>query len=142
MADGSLARFLSRGSNQLLWLRVGLFLAGLNGAMAIMGLAIGFHGGAINPDWVLMDIEQAAQMQMIHALAILALAALVREFNCACMGIIMLIFLIGIICFCGGLYAAGFYHEELGVKIAPYGGAAFILGWLWIAAMGFKRARV
>lgn len=141
MADGSLSRFLTKGNNHQLWQRLGLVLAGINGAMAVMGLALGYHGAVINADWVLMDITIAAQFQMIHALAILALAALAREFSCACVGMIMLIFMLGIIGFSGGLYAVGFWHEAWGAKIAPYGGVAFIIGWLWLGALGFKQMR-
>ncbi|MDI9350296.1 MAG: DUF423 domain-containing protein [Candidatus Symbiobacter sp.] len=141
MADGSLSRFLTKGSNHRVWLRLGLFLAGVNGAMGLMGWALSYHGAAINPHWGLAEIDLASRMQFFHALAFLALAILAREFRCACVGLIMILFLIGIMCFCGGLYGIGFFQAEWGTKITPYGGAAFIFGWLWLVALSFKKFR-
>ena len=141
MADGSLARFLHEGRNQQFWLRVGLFLSGINGALAVMGLALGYHGVAINPNWIAQDIQLAAQFQLWHSLALLALILLGREVGINNVGSVMLMFEIGILCFSGGLYAIGFFHAEWGGKIAPYGGVAFMIGWLLLALMAFKRVR-
>ena len=109
----------------------GALLAGL----AIMAGAYGAHGGetALSQDqarWV----AKAAQYQMYHGLALLAVAwactqwpEQVRLFQASgCL------FLIGIICFSGSLYLMAFTGTNLG-HITPLGGLAFIIGWFLLA---------
>ncbi len=78
-------------------------------------------------DW----ISTAAQYQMYHSLALIALSALMtsagktRLFSLVCYS-----FLIGILLFSGSLYLLVATQWKWLVFLTPIGGFAFILGWL------------
>jgi uncharacterized membrane protein YgdD (TMEM256/DUF423 family) len=110
-----------------------LLLAGLNGAMAIAFAAWGAHGiDGQAAQWV----ERASQFQLIHAVALLALARpcgegwrLVRP----AAGLMVA----GVVLFSGSLYL-----KALGIGLpipmaTPIGGISMILAWLLLGAAGW-----
>jgi uncharacterized membrane protein YgdD (TMEM256/DUF423 family) len=122
--------------------RLVLAFAGLAGAFAVAGDAAARHLLAFDPARAEFA-STAARYGLIHALALLALAALLRQAapgaarlglaaSCWC-------FIAAILLFCGGLglLAAGFSPNL--VWMVPAGGSLFILGWavLFIAALAF-----
>ncbi|MDR3441368.1 DUF423 domain-containing protein [Telmatospirillum sp.] len=106
-------------------------------------MAVGFgayaaHGFPDAPEaaqWV----DKASRYQMYHALALLALAGLQRgDGRLACLAGIL--FVAGTLLFCGALY--GLALTSLPVAwVAPFGGSAFILGWLALAAAAILEKR-
>ena len=86
--------------------------------------------------------ELATRYQMYHALALLFVALLlsraetVQSFLTAS----GFAFIIGVLLFCGSLYALSFSGIKVLGAITPLGGVAFIVGWvcLAIAAWGYK----
>src|SRR5262249_29041269 len=108
--------------------------AGLNGIVAVGAGAVGSPLLARDPraaGWMSLG----AQYEMVHALARLAVALLAREavaqgyLLCGAGGL----FLAGCILFSGGLYDLALAGPTLLGRIVPYGGIAFMLGWLLLA---------
>jgi uncharacterized membrane protein YgdD (TMEM256/DUF423 family) len=103
-------------------------LAGMAGASAVLLGAFGAHG--------LRDMLDAAQLQLWHtaveyhfwhALA-LALAVLCGGRKAA--RIAMFAFGLGIVLFSGSLYALALGANRMVGIITPFGGVAFIVGWI------------
>lgn len=113
-------------------------LVGLAGASAVLFGAFGAHAlrGVLDADhrelWHI-----AVQYHFWHALA-LALAAYAgrgRAGRCA-----VAAFAIGIVLFCGSLYALALGAPRWTGLITPFGGVAFIVGWIALG-MGLGRSR-
>jgi uncharacterized membrane protein YgdD (TMEM256/DUF423 family) len=112
---------------------VWLMLAGFNGAVAIAFAAWGSHG--LEGDaarWVGL----ASQFQLLHAVALLALARLCGErrrlFRPAA-----ILMMAGLVMFCGSLYL-----KALGVAlpipmVTPLGGTSLMVSWLMLGAGGW-----
>ena len=74
--------------------------------------------------------ELAARYQMYHALALLAVAWANERFPGGASRASGWAFLIGILIFCGSIYAMAFGAPRWFGAITPIGGLAFLLGWL------------
>ena len=113
-----------------------LSVAAVNGALAVIAGAFAVHAlKASLPGAMLEIFKTGAQYHLIHALA-LGLAALapgVWARRAAAL------FFIGIVLFSGSLYALALTRiHAIGIA-TPFGGLAFILGWLALAMAGLKR---
>ena len=111
-----------------LWICAGA----LNGLLAVALGAFAAHGleGRLSPeslDW----IETGARYELIHAVALLAVAALAhREIKPSIfLGVVGWAFLIGTILFCGTLYAMSLGGLTGLSLVVPVGGAGFLIGW-------------
>jgi len=110
----------------------GIVLAALNGACAVAAGAYGAHSEFINDASRIM-FNTSVQFQMWHALALLGVGCLLRVQNGASNKFYILsslLFIIGIILFCGSLYLYGLTGERLFSGSAPAGGLCLIAGWL------------
>ncbi|MCS7100424.1 MAG: DUF423 domain-containing protein [Burkholderiaceae bacterium] len=112
-----------------------LLLGGLFGAVGVAASALAAHAlKARLPAEALTWVETAARMQLVHALALLAVAALLPRWPGTLASAAGWCFVAGTVLFCGSLYvlaaggARGFAHA------APLGGLAFVAGWLLLAA--------
>ncbi len=89
----------------------------------------------------------AAQYQFYHGLALLGLAALDGRLASRLVSFVRILFLLGILCFCGSLYLLA-AREMLGIQgltrvlgpITPLGGLMFIAGWAVILIGSFRKA--
>lgn len=118
-----------------------MLLAGLFGAVAVAAGAFASHGLAAVRDAHAVDLwKTASQYQMVHAMAILVLAALRRALpgQARWLAASGLCFAIGCVLFPGALYALGWYGPSAMGAVAPIGGLAFILGWLLTGIAGFR----
>jgi uncharacterized membrane protein YgdD (TMEM256/DUF423 family) len=109
--------------------------------------------GAFAAHWLKENINTAAlanfhtavNYQMIHALAVLFMAALPLRFHSRLFRFAYYAFLTGIILFSGSIYLlatreiTGWYWSWIG-PVTPLGGLMFIAGWvlLILAAIGVK----
>ncbi|MCU0709263.1 MAG: DUF423 domain-containing protein [Pirellula sp.] len=126
--------------NTFRWL---LLLAGISGAIAVGIGAIGAHSlpkqlekRGLSPELITKKLEQCelgVRYQMYHALAILSIALWGRSAGARLLGIACVLFLLGTLCFSGGLYSIVFADEIIHWSIVPIGGSTLILGWLCVA---------
>jgi uncharacterized membrane protein YgdD (TMEM256/DUF423 family) len=115
-------------------------IGALAALLAVAAGAFGAHAleARLTPDR--LDIfELAARYQMYHALALLAVAWATTRWPGAVTSAAGWAFLVGILIFCGTLYAIGLGGPRWLGAITPIGGTAFLVGWLllaWAAARG------
>lgn len=107
-----------------------LSIAAISGTLAVIAGAFGAHGlrERVTPDQV-AAWSTAAQYQLIHSAALLALAlyALGADRSIRLPGAL---FLIGIILFSGSIYLLVLTPWRWLGPITPIGGLFFIAGWL------------
>lgn len=114
-----------------------LFIAALSGALAVIASALAAHAGNLGAG-AQFDIRLGANYQLSHALAI-GLAALVGRGKARlCASISSALFLAGIVLFCGGLYLLALTGTHAFAFMVPFGGVAFIAGWIALAVAALK----
>lgn len=121
-----------------------LFLGAVNGLVAVAAGAYGWHslGG---DDGARKMFEIAVQYQMVHGLALLAVAWLATRFDGRWRIPVYVAgasFTLGIILFSGTLYAFGLTGLVPVEGAAPTGGFLMMVGWgalMWIAASSWIR---
>jgi uncharacterized membrane protein YgdD (TMEM256/DUF423 family) len=113
-----------------LFFSMGALLAGL----AVAAGAYGAHGALALGQEQAVWINKAARYQMYHGMALLAVSwaslqwpEAARMFQAS-----GFLFLLGVACFSGSLYIMAFTGLNLGY-LTPFGGIAFIAGWLLMA---------
>lgn len=119
--------------------------AALIGALSVMLGAFAAHGlkQMLSTD-NLQVFETAVRYQFYHVFALLAVAILYREFPGNLMKWSGIFFIAGIILFSGSLYLLCYVkYNELPLNwlgaITPFGGAAFIAGWVLLFVAIVKR---
>ena len=122
-------------------MRSWLFIAALNGALAVLCGAFAAHGlkTRLSAD-MLSVFDTAARYHLIHAVA-MGLAALAGESKAATRpaGIAAGLFLAGMVLFSGSLYLLVLTGNTAFGWVTPFGGLAFIAGWLALAGAALKR---
>lgn len=128
-----------------------LFIIGILGAKAVALGALGAHflkskmqSGLITIDQ-LNGFDTAVKYQMYHTLAMLILVLLSNTITDKLLNWAYNAFFVGIILFSGSLYflcTRNLFGAEwltfLG-PITPIGGLFFVLGWILLAIVGFKK---
>ncbi len=115
-----------------------LAVVAINGLIAVAAGALAVHGlEATGSAAAAGLVRTAAQYQMWHALAILALRAAGRGRTAA------EFFVAGIVLFSGSLYGLALGAPGGLGYVTPFGGLAFLLGWAILAAraLGFRWGR-
>lgn len=116
------------------------FVAG--SVLAFLGVAAGAFGahalrGRLSSD--ALDIyETAARYHLFHALALIVVAYGVNRWGGSIMVVAGWLFLIGVVLFCGSLYALAFSGIKWLGAITPIGGVAFLAGWVFLALAALK----
>jgi uncharacterized membrane protein YgdD (TMEM256/DUF423 family) len=112
-----------------------LSAAGVSLLVATIAGALGSHALAFSDAQALHSFETAVQFQFFHGLGIIAitLVGLVGRGGQARAAAAWLM-LAGTLLFCGSIYARALGAPPGIVGLAPYGGVAFMLGWLAFAA--------
>jgi uncharacterized membrane protein YgdD (TMEM256/DUF423 family) len=125
--------------------RAWITIAGVLGALAALGAAMGEHRLAADPTaagWA----RTASEFAFVHALALLGLAALgsgpelVRPWAARLTRMAGLCYALGTLLFSGSLWVLAFAGIRL-PGLTPLGGTLLILGWLALAAAGLVRNR-
>lgn len=114
------------------WRMLALAAALLGGAGVILA-AMGSHAVPLPDAGDLVRWQSASSMHVIHAVAMLAVAAIAQRHTRPALLWGGWLFAVGIVLFCGTLYlrAAGFQLVPL--SVAPFGGLCLIAGWLVVA---------
>ena len=121
-----------------------LILAALLGATAVLMGAYQAHGlprrlaasGVEDAAARLHNTEVAVRYQMFHALALFGLALIPGRSTW--LQAATTLWILGMLCFCGGLYSHGLTGHTLH-WIIPIGGLLMIFGWLGLAMFGVRQ---
>lgn len=123
------------------WIAAGAVLM----ALAVAAGAFGAHGLKARLDAYSMSVyEKAVFYHFVHALGILivGLLALAQAITPATQSRVAWLLLIGIVLFSGSLYALAISGVRALGAITPFGGLAFIAGWLLLAYAALMRSRL
>ena len=115
--------------------RVFFIIGALSGALAITLGAFGAHAlrASLSPE-LLDTFETAVRYQMYHALALLAVGLAIAKYSATgWLSASGWLFVVGTILFSGSLYLLAITNTRWLGAITPFGGIAFILGWLCLA---------
>lgn len=115
------------------WLAFGAF----NGALAVAAGAFAAHGlkQTLAPD-LLTVFDTGARYHLIHALALCVAAITADRWQTPRAA--AWLFAAGILLFCGSLYLLALTGIRGLGAVTPFGGVAFIAGWLTLAAGALK----
>lgn len=114
-----------------------LRLAALLGGLAVGLGAFAAHGMKAHYDPAeLQTFETGVRYQMYHALALLGCGVLGRLG--ARTGLAAWLFLLGIVLFSGSLYALVWTGVKGLGAVTPFGGVAFLAGWVLLAVSGTR----
>jgi uncharacterized membrane protein YgdD (TMEM256/DUF423 family) len=114
-------------------------------ALGFTGVALGAFGAhalkaRLSPE-MLAVFETGVRYQLIHALALLAVAWACTRWPGRPAWASGWLFVIGTLLFSGSLYALSFTGvRELGI-VTPFGGMALLTGWLCLLVAPWARAR-
>ena len=115
------------------WIRVGAALGFLGVAFG----AFGAHGLKAKLDALgtAATFQTAVQYHMYHALALLAVGALITHGGGGPLSVAAWSFLLGVFVFSGSLYALALTGTRWLGAITPIGGVLFLVGWAALAGM-------
>jgi uncharacterized membrane protein YgdD (TMEM256/DUF423 family) len=118
------------------WLAFGAF----NGALAVAAGAFAAHSlkTRLSPD-MLAVFETGARYHLIHALAVVAAALAAEHFAPRPAKAAVVLFTGGILLFSGSLYLLALTGPHGFGFVTPFGGMAFIAGWLALAWSGLRQ---
>ena len=120
--------------------RTMLAVAALLGAAAVVLGAFGAHAlrGTFD-EHALATWHTAVEYQFWHVLALLGVAIVARDSAPGALRIAGIAFVVGIVLFCGSLFALALGAPRGVGAITPVGGVAFIVGWVCLAAHALSR---
>ena len=115
-----------------------MFIGALMGFVGVGLGAFGAHGlkGRLSPD-MLAIFETGVRYQMYHALALLAVGALMSRIEGRAVVVAGWSFAAGILIFSGSLYALALTGITTLGAVTPIGGVAFLAGWIALAVATF-----
>lgn len=119
--------------------RMFLVIGALSGATAVIAGAFGAHAIAesVTPER-LATFRTGAQYQLIHSLALVLTGIIVERLPSKAIWWSGRLFLAGVVLFSGSLYALVLTDTPALGVITPFGGLAFICGWLLLAWGAWK----
>ena len=113
------------------------WLAAAGALFALAAVAAGAFGAHALKSWLaagrLNAFETAVRYQGLHALALFACAWVLQSWPSRMAFAAGVCFTLGIVLFCGSLYALALLGEALFGVITPLGGIAFLVGWTLLA---------
>ena len=117
----------------------------LGAMLAMLGVAAGAFGAhalksRLTPD-MLAVFEVGVRYQLVHALALLAVAWAITRWPGRAALYAGVLFIAGIVLFSGSLYLLALTGERLFGAITPFGGVAFLAGWACLAWAASRSSR-
>ncbi len=122
-------------------IRIWILAASINGFLAVAAGAAASHLFAADAHRIAL-MSTGAQYAMYHALALLALAALAGASERAAdrfLAIAAWLFIAGTVLFSGSLYLLALTGIRALAWLTPFGGVAFLLGWLSLGVCAWRR---
>lgn len=121
-------------------MNIWILLAGINGALAVVAGAWGWHDLGDVPE--IRDIfMMGSQYQMWHAIAMLGVGLVMHHAPAKALHIAGGFFQLGIVSFSGTLYSFGAFSMVPLEGAAPVGGGLLIIGWLILGFVGARRLK-
>jgi uncharacterized membrane protein YgdD (TMEM256/DUF423 family) len=119
---------------------VWLFLGSVFAGLAVATGAFGAHGlkDRLAASEMLDAYHTAVQYQMYHALGLLAVGLMAQRSTGVCAQVAGWSFLVGILLFSGSLYALTLSGVKALGAITPFGGVAFLVGWVALAIAALR----
>ena len=120
--------------------KIFIFLGCLSGAFSVLGGAFGAHllKSTLKPT-SLVTFETSVRYHLIHSIALVVLALITRFSTSNTLVWSGILFLIGILFFCGSLYLISlFQFKGIGI-LTPLGGVALIAAWLLLGISVFTK---
>jgi uncharacterized membrane protein YgdD (TMEM256/DUF423 family) len=119
--------------------RIFLMIGAVSAAISVGAGAFGAHALKDRLEPRLLEVfETAARYQMYHALALLAVGAVINRWPSSWATSAGWLFLAGTLFFSGSLYTMAFTGVRALGAITPIGGVCFIAGWLCLAMAAAK----
>jgi uncharacterized membrane protein YgdD (TMEM256/DUF423 family) len=119
--------------------RVFLLLGSLSGCLAVGFGAFAAHGLRERVSAEMLSVfETGARYQMYHALALVAVAWVSARGASSAATAAGWLFVAGTLLFSGSLYLLTVTGQRWLGAITPFGGIAFLLGWLLLAFAGWR----
>lgn len=117
-------------------------LGALSAFIAVALGAFGAHAlqGQLAPD-LLAVFETGARYHLVHALAIFAMGEAEAREPARGWSAAGIAFVIGTVIFAGSLYALAMTGVRLWGAVTPFGGVAFLAGWLLAARAAWRSGR-
>jgi uncharacterized membrane protein YgdD (TMEM256/DUF423 family) len=117
----------------------------LGAMLAMIGVAAGAFGAhalksRLTPD-MLAVFDVGVRYQLVHALALLAVAWAITRWPCRAALYAGALFIAGIVLFSGSLYLLALTGERSLGSITPFGGVAFLAGWVCLAWAAWRSSR-
>lgn len=111
--------------------RLFLTAGAISGGLAVAAGAFGAHAlrDRLSPD-LLAVWKTGAEYQLAHALALLAVGLLIARAPSAATATAGWLFLAGTVLFSGSLYALALTGVRVLGAVTPFGGVAFLGGWM------------
>lgn len=122
--------------------RTFLILGAIFGGLAVAMGAAGAHALKARLDVQALEwVDTAVRYQMWHALALVGAAALAARQLALPLTVAGWAWVLGIVLFCGALYALAFTGARGFAHVAPAGGLALIAGWVALLWYGMASLR-
>lgn len=119
-----------------------LSAAGLSLLIATAAGAVGSHALPLADEQALRSFETAVLFQFFHGLGVVAITLVGLEGRAGRVrAAAAWLMLVGTLLFCGSIYARTLGAAPGIVGVAPYGGVAFMIGWIAFAASPWIRER-
>jgi uncharacterized membrane protein YgdD (TMEM256/DUF423 family) len=120
--------------------RLFIGLGALSAFLGVAAGAFGAHGlrGTLPPD-LLATFETGVRYHIYHALGLLAVGIIAGQWPGALVNAAGWLFVAGTVLFSGSLYLLSLTGARWLGAITPFGGVAFLIGWLllaWLALRG------
>lgn len=108
--------------------RIFIALGALSGALCVALSAAAAH----MPDVQRMSglLQTSLTQQQLHALGMIAVGGLMGKTRCGWLTVAGCLMLLGTVLFCFNIQARVLWGWDLARALVPWGGSAFILGWL------------
>lgn len=115
---------------------------GITAVLGFIAVALGSFGahalkGRVD-DQALGWWQTAVQYQFVHVLALFGVVLLAARSDISGLGVVRWCLIIGIMLFCGSLYAMTLGAPRWLGAITPIGGILWLIAWFWLAVIGFR----
>lgn len=120
-------------------MKVFLLIGAIFGFLAVALGAFGAHGLEEKiTEKALKNWEKAVHYQMFHTVALLVVALLIDKIQSTQLMTAGWFFIIGVILFSGSLYLYASTGQKFLAMITPFGGVAFLVGWVFLGYVVVK----